>query len=447
MADEERSITSLDKTKSTIILLAFAVPLFIAGLWIRGCGTSETKTEAQQEEPQETASTSSGSFLDRPPQEPDTTASPMTPFFGNSQVLEEERNRKPEMRALTQRPPTAEEIGQSFSPSNGGSVYSQSQGYSSGRSAEPKLSPREQAYQEAKTAGLSGGNHEQASPQAPQSSSPPETQNPYSPQAIEKRIRAAQGIASQRTAQASQQSNRNTQSNFQERVSEAQSSLAYQAQVQEAPGRYRIPAGTKVEAAFVDAINSNLPGTITAQITRDVYDQNNHRVLIPGGSTLIGTYDDAIAGGQNRLMVAWTRIQMRGGKTIVLPGLRSASLSGKSGVSGDVDNHYGRVFGSAVAMSAIGAGFQLTQNNNSGGYGGGQTPQQVVGAEVGREFSRVAAEMLRQNMNIEPTINIPRGKRFTVVFGKDLVFDQPYQPAPAINRFRAPATNPQLTNR
>ena len=232
---------------------------------------------------------------------------------------------------------------------------------------------------------------------------------------------------------------------FQRRVaSQAQDGTYYQARVTRPRSRYEIKAGTVIPAALMTAINSELPGSVVAQVSRDVYDSaSQQHLLIPKGSRLIGSYDDQIALGQSRAMVAWTRIIFPDGRSIQLPGLGSKDLSGASGVSDEVNRHYARVFGSAIALSAIGAGFQLSQPDRGGGFGyQPRSPQQVLAAELGRELSRVATEMIRRNMDIQPTIEIRKGYRFYVFFNKDLAFPAPYrdtQSAVRFQRFSTPA--------
>ncbi len=72
---------------------------------------------------------------------------------------------------------------------------------------------------------------------------------------------------------------------------------------------YELKAGTVIPAIMVGGINSDLPGQILGQVRENVYDTATGRhILIPQGSKLVGTYDNAITTGQERVLVAWTRI-------------------------------------------------------------------------------------------------------------------------------------------
>ena len=70
-------------------------------------------------------------------------------------------------------------------------------------------------------------------------------------------------------------------------------------------------AGTVIPAALITGIKSDLPGTITAQVTEQVYDTpTGKQRLIPQGARLIGQYDSQVAFGQSRVLLVWNRIML-----------------------------------------------------------------------------------------------------------------------------------------
>ena len=201
------------------------------------------------------------------------------------------------------------------------------------------------------------------------------------------------------------------------------------AQLEPAGSPYTLRAGTVIPGLLVTAINSDLPGEIVGQVSRDVFDSRTQRIpLIPKGSRLIGTYENQIAAGQGRLLVAWTRLILPDGRSMRLPGLALTDPAGQSGARDKVDNHWRRVFGNALLLSAISAGVQLSQPAQTSVL---STPSagQVAAGAVGQELSNVALEILRRGMDVAPTITIRAGQPFNVFLSGDLVFDEPYQPA------------------
>lgn len=193
---------------------------------------------------------------------------------------------------------------------------------------------------------------------------------------------------------------------------------------------YVLRAGTVIPAILLTAITSDLPGDCMGQVSRDVYDSQTQRVLlIPKGSKLMCRYDDQVAAGQGRLLVAWTRLMLPDGRSMTLPGLALKDAQGQTGAKGDVDNHTRRVFGRALLLSAIGAGAQLSQPRQSSILAAPTTGQVMAGA-VGQEMSNVALEVLRRGIDQPPTITVPQGQTFNVFLNGDLVFDGPYDHTP-----------------
>jgi type IV secretory pathway VirB10-like protein len=209
-------------------------------------------------------------------------------------------------------------------------------------------------------------------------------------------------------------------------------------QVPETP--FVLQAGTIIPAALVTGIDSELPGAVVGQVTRDVYDsRSQYHVLVPKGSRLIGEYDDQIAYGQNRALVAWTRIVFPDGRSVALPGLDAKDLRGYSGLRGRVDRHFAQTFGSAVLLATVGAGAQLALPDG-GGRDFAQSPQEVIAGQIALELSRVASKVVERGLDVQPTLRIAPGHRFTVFLARDLAFAAPYRTAPSEPRFTRPPT-------
>jgi type IV secretion system protein VirB10 len=199
------------------------------------------------------------------------------------------------------------------------------------------------------------------------------------------------------------------------------------ARIEQVSSPYVLQAGTVIPAILLTAITSDLPGDCMGQVTRDVFDSRTQRtLLIPKGSKLMCRYDDQVAAGQGRLLIAWTRLLLPDGRGMTLPGLALKDAQGQTGAKGDVDNHTRRVFGRALLLSAIGAGAQLSQPRQ-GSILAAPTTGQVAAGAVGQELSNVALEVLRRGMEQPPTITVQQGQTFNVFLNGDLVFDGPYE--------------------
>jgi conjugation trbI family protein len=187
---------------------------------------------------------------------------------------------------------------------------------------------------------------------------------------------------------------------------------------------YEIRVGTIIPAVMISGINSDLPGEIIAQVTHSVYDTKTGRtVLIPQGSKLIGRYDSHIAMGQERVMIAWYRLEFPDASVFNLGNMGAVDLAGYAGMHDRVNNHTWKIFKNAFLLSVIGAGTQIAigdggENENS--------PLNITKAEMGRQIGQVGTEIIRRNLNIQPTLEIRPGYRFNVMVNKDIILS-PYK--------------------
>ncbi|KAF0234909.1 MAG: Conjugation TrbI family [Desulfovibrionaceae bacterium] len=200
------------------------------------------------------------------------------------------------------------------------------------------------------------------------------------------------------------------------------------------PGyKYEVKTGWVIPAVMVGGINSDLPGRITAQVSQNVFDTaTGENLLIPQGSKLHGSYDSRIVYGQSRLLVAWNRIVFPDGSSVTLETMPGTDSAGYAGFSDDVDNHYFRLFGSAILMSLIAGGTSWAVDTvtpaSTASLGSNNSPslQQQMASSLATQLGQTTSQMLSKNMNIKPTLEIRPGYRFNVTVTKDLVFRGPY---------------------
>ena len=192
--------------------------------------------------------------------------------------------------------------------------------------------------------------------------------------------------------------------------------------------RYEIKAGWDIPATLEQAIDSDLPGEVKALVRSNVYDTATGRyLLIPQGARLLGTYNSVISYGQARVQVVWTRVIFPDGSSINLDGMSGHDNEGRAGFYDQVNNHYARLVGFALLTSAFAAGLELSQRQNSSLL---TTPTagQTASAAVGQQLTELGAEVTRRNLNIQPTIKVRVGYKFTVRVNRDMLFDAPYEP-------------------
>ena len=193
--------------------------------------------------------------------------------------------------------------------------------------------------------------------------------------------------------------------------------------------QYELRAGFVIPATMISGINSELPGQILAQVSQPVFDTPTGKyLLIPQGSRLVGSYSSDVTYGQSRVLIAWQRIIFPDGKALDIGSMPGADSAGYSGFYDQVNNHYLRLFGSAIMMSGVVAGVTLSQDSsNTGSTLSQQRAGDVMSAAVGQQLGQVTAEMIRKNMNTSPTLEIRPGYRFNVIVTKDMTFRTAYR--------------------
>jgi len=132
-----------------------------------------------------------------------------------------------------------------------------------------------------------------------------------------------------------------------------------------------------------------------------------------------------VSSGQRRLLVTWTRLVFPDSRELALPDLAAVDEHGAAGLSDATDNHLTRVFGTALALSAVGAGAQLSQPTSGSAL---TTPSagQVAAGAFGQQMSGTALDVLRRSADVPPTITARAGLAFDLLLAHDLVFAAPY---------------------
>jgi type IV secretion system protein TrbI len=186
-----------------------------------------------------------------------------------------------------------------------------------------------------------------------------------------------------------------------------------------------IQAGTIIPAALMTGVRSDLPGQITAQVTEAIFDSPTGRIkLVPQGARLIGTYDSQVAFGQSRVLLVWTRLIMPNGRSIVLERQPGADVAGYSGLEDEVDNHWKELLGAAALSTLLAVGTEVnsgTDVNNTN-----SAIIQALRRGVGDSLNQMGQQVVRRNLNIQPTLTIRPGFPVRVIVNRDLVLE-PYR--------------------
>lgn len=201
---------------------------------------------------------------------------------------------------------------------------------------------------------------------------------------------------------------------------------------------YMIAQGKMVGAVLETAINTDLPGSLRAVISRDVYGESGRHILIPKGSRLLGTYDNAIQHGQRRVLISWDRLILPNGIDIQI-GSPGTDRLGRSGVKGFVDNKYFELFKNSILLSSLTIAGSFALDKAQGGQGGvtsttststnGDSSSTQSGTSTDfavlnavDDLSNISTKIAEGLLNAQPTITVDQGTIINVFVNRDLVF-------------------------
>ncbi|WP_347712453.1 TrbI/VirB10 family protein [uncultured Fretibacterium sp.] len=193
---------------------------------------------------------------------------------------------------------------------------------------------------------------------------------------------------------------------------------------------WELKAGTVIPGILVNGIDSDLPGQIVGQVAENVWDTaRGKNVLIPKGTRILGVYDSQVTFGQRRVLVVWNRLVFPDGTTLNIAGSPGVDQAGYAGLSGRVDEHWGRLVGTALLSSLFVAGAELVHDDKGSGTGNGterKSPGDIASEQAAKAILDMAAKLTQKVSDIQPTIRIRPGKRFNIFVRKDIVFPEPY---------------------
>lgn len=193
------------------------------------------------------------------------------------------------------------------------------------------------------------------------------------------------------------------------------------------PGGPAVLEGTVIPAVLLTEINSELPGTLVALVTQDIWDSVHGRyLLIPKGSRLVGDYNSDVRPGQERVLAAFRRLIFPDGSSIDLLGTQATDAQGRSGLQDRVDRHFWTMFGASFIVAGIASLVQRQEAQPStvivvpGAASGASSGLASAAGSVLVETSRA---ILGRTRNIPPTVVIRQGHRFSLTVQRHFLLD------------------------
>ncbi len=181
--------------------------------------------------------------------------------------------------------------------------------------------------------------------------------------------------------------------------------------------RLWLPKGAFIDCTLETAIDSTLPGMTTCITATDTFGVDGNVVLLERGTKLVGETRGQMMQGAARIFVLWTEARTPTGVIVPLDSPGADEL-GRSGLPGEVNSHFWQRFGAAMLVSVIDGAVQTASQNYRGGGA------IVVDSSASQD---VLTEILKNTINIPPTVSKHNGDRIQVLVARDLDFRSVYE--------------------
>jgi type IV secretion system protein VirB10 len=182
--------------------------------------------------------------------------------------------------------------------------------------------------------------------------------------------------------------------------------------------RLLLPKGAFIDCTLETAIDSTLPGMTTCVMATDTFGVDGQVVLLERGTKLVGETRGQVQQGSARVFVLWTEARTPTGVIVPLASPGADEL-GRSGLPGEVNNHFWQRFGAALLVTVIDGAVEGAVQSTRGGSG-----TVIVNPSA---TQGVLTEVLKGTVNIPPTVVKHQGDRIQVLVARDLDFRSVYE--------------------
>lgn len=182
--------------------------------------------------------------------------------------------------------------------------------------------------------------------------------------------------------------------------------------------RFLLPKGAFVDCTLETAISSTLPGMTTCITATDTFSSDGTVVLLERGTKLIGETRGQVQRGTARVFVLWTEARTPAGIVVPLDSPGTDEL-GRSGLPGEINRHFWDRFGAAILISTLDGAVQAAVEAT--GRGGGAVIYNPSPSES------VLTDVLKNTVNIPPTVTKRNGDRIQVLVARDVDFRSVYE--------------------
>ena len=207
---------------------------------------------------------------------------------------------------------------------------------------------------------------------------------------------------------------------------------------------YTLAKGTLPDCTLLTAISSDQPGFLKCILSRPVYSMDGKVILMEAGTTFEGEYSAGMARGKKRMFAVWSRAVTPNHVEVALNSPSTDAL-GRSGMSGQIDQHFLERFGGAILYSLFSDGMNYVMrreelrsqermarnaaangDNNVVYFNNQGTPLQSLD-RTRSTADRIVESMLSQGEDIQPTLYKNQGEIIKIYVARDVDFSQVYE--------------------
>jgi type IV secretory pathway VirB10-like protein len=186
------------------------------------------------------------------------------------------------------------------------------------------------------------------------------------------------------------------------------------------------PGATKIPCTVETVINSQVEGYFTCKVNTNVYDtKTGMHLLVPQGSTVLA-HDQSrhLIYGDERLDTVSLTLTLPDGRSVDLGKAPVTDQAGVAGLTGDVNNHWWRLFGAVFIGGALKGGMSAMNVAMTEAAGAGQVASGI--ASVGNQATN---RVIQPYINTRPTITVEAGQLGHVLLIKPLTLPAMWQGA------------------
>ena len=171
------------------------------------------------------------------------------------------------------------------------------------------------------------------------------------------------------------------------------------------------------------AVQSDLPGPLLAHLPGPVYSTKGV-MLMEAGTQIIGRYETMKQNAGSRLLATSVFAHTPNGIWVPLAGEPLADDLGRTGLDGEVNNHYLQRFGAAILLSLTDQALGIVQAEVSKG---GNTYLSLNSGGGGGGVSSLAQTILQSQINIPPTFSKHQGETLALFLDQPIDFSASYR--------------------